>query len=103
MRDHRARSARQRRASPTASAAAGWTACSRGLRGFSRPTLLSIRNTFRRKGRLGLTLAALTLGGAVFMAVFSVRASLEKTLDDTLRYFAYDVQVELTTTERAQR
>jgi putative ABC transport system permease protein len=72
------------------------------IRGVPRPTLLSIRNTFRRKGRLALTLAALTLGGAVFMAVFSVRASLEKTLDDTLRYFAYDVQVELTTTERAQ-
>ena len=72
-----------------------------GIRGFARPTLLSIRNTFRRKGRLLLTLAALTLGGAVFMSVFSVRASLEKTLDDLLRYFAYDVQVELATSERA--
>jgi putative ABC transport system permease protein len=72
-----------------------------GIRGFGRPTLLSIRNTFRRKGRLVLTLAALTLGGAVFMSVFSVRASLEKTLETTLSYFAYDVQVELATNERA--
>ncbi len=72
----------------------------RDIRGLPRPTLLSIRNTFRRKGRLVLTLAALGLGGAIFMSVFAVRASLVKTLDDTLAYFAYDVQVELATTER---
>src|SRR5919198_2969586 len=68
-----------------------------GIRGFGRPTLLSIRNTFRRKGRLVLTLAALTLGGAVFMSVFSVRASLENTLQTPPRYFPYHVQVELST------
>jgi putative ABC transport system permease protein len=72
----------------------------RDIRGLPRPTLLSIRNTFRRKGRLLLTLAALSLGGAIFMSVFAVRASLVKTLDDTLAYFAYDVQVELAATER---
>ena len=72
----------------------------RDIRGLPRPTLLSIRNTFRRKGRLVLTLAALSLGGAIFVSVFAVRASLVKTLDDTLAYFAYDVQVELATTER---
>jgi putative ABC transport system permease protein len=52
----------------------------RDLRGLSRPTLLSVRNTFRRKGRLLLTLAALGLGGAIFMSVFTVRASLARTL-----------------------
>ncbi|HEY4633404.1 MAG TPA: FtsX-like permease family protein [Candidatus Limnocylindrales bacterium] len=72
----------------------------RDLRGLSRPTLMSIRNTFRRKGRLALTLAALSLGGAIFMSVFSVRSSLQQTLDDTLAYFAYDVQVELPVAER---
>jgi putative ABC transport system permease protein len=72
----------------------------RDLRGPSRPTLMSIRNTFRRKGRLALTLAALSLGGAIFMSVFSVRSSLQQTLDDTLAYFAYDVQVELPVAER---
>ncbi|HEY8169017.1 MAG TPA: FtsX-like permease family protein [Candidatus Limnocylindrales bacterium] len=72
----------------------------REIRGLPRPTLLSIRNTFRRKGRLLLTLAALGLGGAIFMSVFSVRASLVQTLEDALAYFAYDVQVELATTER---
>ena len=46
------------------------------------PTLLSLRNTFRRKGRLALTLATLILGGAIFIAVFSVRESVFKTLDN---------------------
>jgi putative ABC transport system permease protein len=71
------------------------------VRGLSRPTLLSLRNTFRRKSRLALTLSALTLGGAVFMAVFTVRASLYRTLDDALAYFDYDVQVELAAPARA--
>src|SRR3712207_5086748 len=35
------------------------------VRGLSRPLLLSLRNTFRRKARLVLTLATLTLGGAI--------------------------------------
>ena len=71
------------------------------VRGLPRPTLLSIRNTFRRKSRLVLTLSALTLGAAVFMAVFTVRASLYQTLDDALAYFDYDVQVELAGSARA--
>ncbi|MGE5603813.1 MAG: ABC transporter permease, partial [Nitrososphaerales archaeon] len=58
---------------------------------FSRPTLLSLRNTFRRKGRLALTLATLILGGAIFVGVFSVRDSLMKTLDSMYEYVDYDV------------
>ena len=71
------------------------------LRGLSRPALLSIRNTFRRKARLALTLTALALGGTVFMTVFTVRDSLYSTLDDTVRYFNYDVQIELADPARA--
>ncbi len=52
---------------------------------FSRPTLLSLRNTFRRRGRLALTLATLILGGAIFIGVFSVRDSLLFTLDNMFR------------------
>jgi putative ABC transport system permease protein len=64
------------------------------LRGLSRPLLLSLRNTFRRKVRLVLTLATLTLGGAIFIAVFSVRASLLTTLDQTAAYLNYDISVD---------
>lgn len=63
------------------------------VRGLSRPLLLSLRNTFRRKGRLALTLITLTLGGAIFIAVFSVRDSVMVTLDEALGYFNYDVEV----------
>ena len=57
---------------------------------FARPTLLSLRNTFRRRGRLVLTLATLILGGAIFIGVFSVRDSLLCTLDNMFEYTDYD-------------
>lgn len=56
-----------------------------------RQLLLSIRNTFRHKGRLGLTLVTLTLGGAIFMSVMSVRSSLLATIDTIGNYWGYDV------------
>jgi putative ABC transport system permease protein len=59
----------------------------------SRPLLLSLRNTFRRKGRLALTLTTLTLGGAIFIGVVCVRDSLLITLDDAFKYWNYDVEV----------
>ncbi|PJF21947.1 MAG: hypothetical protein CUN56_08505 [Phototrophicales bacterium] len=65
------------------------------IRGVPRPILLSFRNTFRQKGRLILTLMTLTLAGAIFATVFTVRNSLFATLDDYLRYENYSVSVEL--------
>lgn len=73
------------------------------VRGLSRPLLLSLRNTFRRKGRLALTLTTLTLAGAIFVAVFSVRASLLHTLDDALQYWRYDVEVNFNRAYRADQ
>jgi putative ABC transport system permease protein len=58
-----------------------------------RPLLISLRNTFRRKGRLALTMVTLTLGGAIFIAVLSVRVSLDKTLEDAVRYNNFDLYV----------
>lgn len=68
-----------------------------------RPVLLSLRNTFRRKGRLALTLLTLTIAGTVFMAVFSVRASLYSTLDQALDYFHYDISIGFVQSYRASR
>jgi len=73
------------------------------VHGLSRPLLLSLRNTFRRKGRLALTLTTLTLAGAIVMAVFSVRASLLQTLDDALQYWRYDVEVNFNRAYRADQ
>jgi len=68
--------------------------------GTSRPLLLSLRNTFRRKGRLALMLATLTLGGAIFIAVLTVRESFLVTLDQAYRFWGYDVEVDLNQTYR---
>ncbi|MCA9981538.1 MAG: ABC transporter permease, partial [Anaerolineales bacterium] len=65
------------------------------LQPFSRPLRLTIRNTFRRRGRLALTLLTLMLGGGIFMGVMTLRASLFATLEDTLLARGMDVQVQL--------
>jgi putative ABC transport system permease protein len=58
-------------------------------RGFHipRPLLISLRNTFRRRSRLVLTLFTLTMGGAIFIAVFNVRVSLYDYMDSIGQYF----------------
>jgi putative ABC transport system permease protein len=58
-----------------------------------RPLLLSLRNIFRRKGRLALTLITLTLAGATFVGIFSVRASIDSTMEDLLRMWDFDTMV----------
>jgi putative ABC transport system permease protein len=63
------------------------------LMALSQPMRISLRNTIRRKARLLLTLSTLTLGGAIFIGVLSVHASLLATLDDALAYFNYDADV----------
>ncbi len=78
-----------------------WERFSTGLahelshRGFHipRPLLISLRNTFRRRGRLMLTLFTLTMGGAIFIAVFNVRVTLFDYIDAIGRYFQADVTV----------
>ena len=61
----------------------------------SRPLLISVRNTFRRKGRLALTLLTLTLGGAVFISTFNVQVSMGNYIDQISRYLLADVNFSL--------
>jgi putative ABC transport system permease protein len=63
------------------------------VRFLSRPMLLSLRNSFRRRGRLVLTLITLVLGGSIFIGVYSVQASLLRTLDAALAYWQYDSEL----------
>ena len=58
-----------------------------------RPMRLSLRNAFRRKARLALTLFALVLGGSIFIGVFSTRAAFENLIEDVQGYFLSDVNV----------
>ncbi|MBI5953208.1 MAG: FtsX-like permease family protein [Chloroflexi bacterium] len=60
---------------------------------FPRPFILSLRNTFRRHGRLALTLFTLTMGGAIFIAVFNVRVTLHDYIGNIQNYFRDDVTV----------
>ena len=62
--------------------------------------LISLRNTFRRKGRLALTLITLTLGGAIFIATFNVQGSLNSYIGRIGQYFLADVNVTLDSSER---
>jgi putative ABC transport system permease protein len=65
------------------------------VRGLSRPQSISLRNTFRRKWRLLLTLLTLTLGGAIFIATFNVQGSLKDYIDRIGKYFLADVTLNL--------
>ncbi len=64
------------------------------IRGLSEPLQLSLRNTFRRRARLLLTLIMLILGGMIFMTVGSVRISLGNLIEQGLAYNQFDVQVQ---------
>jgi putative ABC transport system permease protein len=59
----------------------------------SRPQLIALRNAFRRRGRVVLTLITLVLAGATFIAVLSLRASLDRTFDEAFKFENYDVEV----------
>ncbi|MEM7799144.1 MAG: FtsX-like permease family protein [Chloroflexota bacterium] len=63
-------------------------------RWLARPAIISLRNTFRRKRRLILTLITLIIGGTVFMSVSSLQTSLDSTMNSWLDYFQYDVAVQ---------
>jgi putative ABC transport system permease protein len=68
-----------------------------------RPLLISLRNTFRRKGRLVLTLFTLTMGGAIFIAVFNVQFSLNQYIEQIGKYFIADVTLDFDTPYRLEK
>ena len=61
------------------------------LRRLPRPMALSLRNTFRHKARVALTLLTLALGGAMFMSVMSVELSCDNTVETLINDFGHDV------------
>ena len=68
-----------------------------------RPVLLSIRNTFRSKGRLALTLITLTLASATFISVFNVRSSLSSTVDDMMKLYDFDIMLTFDRSYRSEK
>jgi putative ABC transport system permease protein len=63
------------------------------VRGLPRMAALSLRNTFRRPGRVILTLLTLIVSGAFFIMVFNTQYSFVQTLDTIFAGFGYEVQV----------
>jgi putative ABC transport system permease protein len=62
---------------------------------FSRPLLISLRNTFRSKGRMALTLVTLSLGGALFISTFNVQLSMANYIEQISQYFIGDLNLTL--------
>jgi putative ABC transport system permease protein len=73
------------------------------IRRLPRPLALSLRNTFRRKARIALTLLTLVLGGAMFIIVLSVGASMSNTIEVLISDFGFDVLVVFDRAHRAAR
>jgi putative ABC transport system permease protein len=71
--------------------------------GSFRPLVFAIRNSFRRRARLLLTLATLAAGGLFFMAALNVRASIINTLDRLFATRRFDLNVPLRNTYDSER
>jgi putative ABC transport system permease protein len=63
--------------------------------GSYRPFLMTLRNSFRRRARLVLTLLTLSAGGLFFMSALNIRASLVNTLDQMFAGRKFDLSVAL--------
>jgi putative ABC transport system permease protein len=60
------------------------------IHGLNRPLLLSLRNAFRRRWRMALTLVTLASGGAAFLGALDLRAAIRGSVgtmyEDRLRF-----------------
>ncbi len=61
----------------------------------SPPIMLSLRNTFRNRSRLGFTLTTLTIAGAMFMAVSSAYSTVHRQINELGRYIAFDASINI--------
>ena len=71
------------------------TVWSRHLHWVPQTAWLGLRSIFRKPGRAALTLLALTISGAVFMAVQMVNESIGTTTYHNLYLYNYDAEVNL--------
>jgi putative ABC transport system permease protein len=62
----------------------------------SRTESLALRNAFRRRARLVLTLALLAAGGSMFMTALNVSRGWERIIDRVYENRSYDVEIRLT-------
>jgi ABC-type transport system, involved in lipoprotein release, permease component len=65
----------------------------RMIPGLGRPTILSLRNAFRRRARMFMTLITLATGGAVYLGAINLRASVVKSVDSLFGTQNFDMVV----------
>ncbi len=65
------------------------------IRGVDNTLLLALRNTFRRRGRLALTLGLLAAAGGMFMTSINVEAGWERFLSEGAANRRYDLEIRL--------
>lgn len=65
------------------------------LRNLDRTLLLSIRNAFRKKGRMLLTLTLLAAAGGMFLTSLNVKAAWERNLADAALDRKHDLELRL--------
>ncbi|MED4600071.1 FtsX-like permease family protein [Paenibacillus validus] len=73
------------------------------IRGLDRTLILALRNTFRRRGRLLLTLSLLAAAGGMFMTSLNVRTGWESILSDAVSNRHYDLEIRLNRPEAEHR
>ncbi len=75
----------------------------RQISGLPSLWLLPLRNTFRRKGRLALTVTTLSLATAFFIAVISTYASALLSIERGFQYWQMDLMLTLNRPQRVAR
>jgi putative ABC transport system permease protein len=67
------------------------------IRGLDSTLILSLRNTFRRRGRLILTLSLLAAAGGMFITGLNVKTGWEQYLADAASNRRYDMEIRFNT------
>jgi putative ABC transport system permease protein len=73
----------------------GWIARLSAGSWLSRTTQLAIRNAFRRRGRLALTVLLLGVGGGMFMTALNLSESWNRIIDRVYENRSYDLELRL--------
>ena len=73
------------------------------IRWLDRSFLAAVRNVFRRKGRLALSVVLLTMAGAMFTGGINTARALQGATDQGVTIQGYDVEAQLNNPESAQR
>lgn len=73
------------------------------LRLFNRSFTLALRNVFRHRSRLAMTMGLLAAGGAMFMTALNVSRAWDSSVGKIYAYRHYDLELRLAEPDRSQQ